>query len=246
MKKLLVILILPIFVLAQSENTSSLIELKSQITSQIHNDESMDTQENILDQAAMHKKSPGLAILYSLMLPGMGELYAGGYNSGIYFTIADAVAWSTLAGMKIYGNWKEDNYRSFAVSQGGATLDGKDDDYFANIGIYSDIYQYNNDQMLNRNYDEIYDVETHYWKWDSQAERKEYRNMWTSSENAYNNVRFAVGALIVNRIVSAINAVRLVSAYNKRIDEQSWNVSVGMTNPESQPTTLNLNFTTRF
>jgi hypothetical protein len=37
------------------------------------------------------RKSPALAILYSILLPGMGELYAGDYSSGKYFTIADGV-----------------------------------------------------------------------------------------------------------------------------------------------------------
>lgn len=247
MKKILLVLILPAFILAQADQTRSITELKQQIKNKIDlQDDMIAAQDNLLMQTANEKKSPGVAILYSLLLPGMGELYADGYGSGMYFTIADALAWGALAGMNIYGNWKEDSYRSFAVSQGGANLEGKDDKYFADLGNYPDIYEYNNEQKLNRNFEEMYDVETHYWKWESTEERREYRNLWSSSETAFNNVRFAVGALIVNRIVSAINAVRLVSAYNKRVDEISWNLSVGMSNHQNLPTSLNLNFTTRF
>ena len=39
-------------------------------------------------QQNFHKKNLGLAILYSLLLPGMGELYTDAYSSGKYFTIA--------------------------------------------------------------------------------------------------------------------------------------------------------------
>jgi hypothetical protein len=35
------------------------------------------------------KKSAGLAALYSLVLPGMGELYAEGFSSGKYFLLAE-------------------------------------------------------------------------------------------------------------------------------------------------------------
>ena len=37
------------------------------------------------------KKAVGLAVVYSLVLPGMGELYADGFSSGKYFLIAEGV-----------------------------------------------------------------------------------------------------------------------------------------------------------
>ena len=239
MKKLLLITLLPIMLFAQSP-TKSIVELKQQITTEI------DQVNSVQLQSAPQKKKAGIAILYSLLLPGMGELYADGYESGIYFTVADAVFWGGVAGLNIYGNWKEDSYRSFAESNGDVELNGKNEKYFADIGNYVDIYQYNKVQELSRNFDAIYDDKTQFWQWDDNAQRSEYRSMWTSSENAYNNVRFAVGALLLNRVVSAINAVRLVSAYNNRIQESSWNVSVGMTNHPTLPSSVNLNFTTKF
>jgi hypothetical protein len=71
--------------------------------------------------------------------------------------------------------------------------------------------------------------------------------MWTSSEQTYNDLRFVVGAMILNRVVSAINAVRLVSAYNNRLEEElSWNVSVGIKHTVNLPTSLNINFQKTF
>ena len=130
--------------------------------------------------------------------------------------------------------------------QATALFGGKNEKYFADIGNYVDVYEYNRTQELSRNFDQVYDEETHYWKWDGNAQRSEYRSMWTSSESAYNNIRFAVGALILNRVISAINAVRLVSAYNKRIESNDWNVSVGLNNHPNLPTSINLNFVTKF
>jgi len=67
--------------------------------------------------------------------------------------------------------------------------------------------------------------------------------MWVSSEQAHNDLRFVVGAMILNRIASMINAVRLVSAYNKRQSpNMSWNVSVGLRNQRNLPTSLSLDF----
>lgn len=187
------------------------------------------------------RKSPGLAILYSMLLPGMGEYYADNYSTGKYFTIADGVFWGIFAGVTIYGNNKEDDYRAFANSYGDVNLDGKDDEYFANIGIYENIGDFNKDRELNRKFNEVYNEETHYWGWENN-ERKEYRNLWTSSENAKNNVRFAVGALILNRIVSAIFAVRSVSAYNKRESKNlSWRLNFDVQQHQELPPSMVMN-----
>ncbi|MCK9280299.1 MAG: hypothetical protein M0P71_06755 [Melioribacteraceae bacterium] len=193
------------------------------------------------------KKNAGLAIAYSLLLPGMGELYADGYDTGIYFTVADGVFWGALAGLNIYGNWQKDNYKSFAQSDGGISNSGKDEDYYANISSYISIYEFNREKELNRQFNQVYDVKTHYWDWKTNNERRKYREMWSSSENAYNSIRFAVGALVLNRIVSAINAVRLVNKYNKGLEENlSWNISVGLVNDPNLPSGISLSFVKTF
>ena len=193
------------------------------------------------------KKSTGLAILYSVLLPGMGELYANSYESGKYFTIADAVSWGALAGFTVYGDRQRDNYLAFAKSFGGVNPDGKNDKYFADIGFYDDVESYNREQELNRDFQARYTGANNYWKWESDRKRKEYRNLWLSSENAKNNVRFAIGALILNRIISAINAVRLVSAYNKNLNKNlSWNVSFGVQNQVNLPSTFEMKFVANF
>ncbi len=193
------------------------------------------------------KKNPGLAVLYSLLLPGMGELYAGSYETGKYFTIADGTLWGIFTGFNLYGNWQRNNYRSYAQSDGYVNPEGKNSAYFATIGIYQDIYIYNREQELNRDFDKVYDVNRYYWKWNTNEQRKKYREMWSSSENAYNNVRFVVGALILNRLISAISAVRAVSRYNSSLEnETSWNVSFGVDQKPTLPSSLTFNFTTSF
>ncbi|PID59386.1 MAG: hypothetical protein CR986_06475 [Ignavibacteriae bacterium] len=220
MKKYLV-LFLFVCVTTQYSQNAQLLELKSNvlINSSLHN-------KILLHHSTKDKKSGFMAVLYSLLLPGMGELYAGDYSTGKYFTIADGVLWTTFTGMIIYGNNKEDDYRAFAESYGSVNLDGKDEEYFANISIYNNIADYNRDKELNRKFNEVYSTETHYWTWLGTKQRKEYRELWLSSENAKNNVRFVVGGLILNRIISAIWAARTVAKYNKNLNtEMSWNIN---------------------
>jgi len=140
----------------------------------------------------------------------------------------------------------KDNYKSFAASYAGADIAGKDDNYFVNVGLYMNIDEYNKIKELERSYADVYNA-NYAWQWESQSERKEFRRMWKSSENAYNNIRFAAGALILNRIASAINAVRLVSRYNKNLsNDLSWNVNFDYVNTVALPNTIRFNFVSSF
>ena len=193
------------------------------------------------------KKKASLAVLYSLLLPGMGELYADNYSLGQYFTIADAVGWGVVTGYSVYGNNKEEDYKAFAKTYAGVNLENKDSKYFATIGSYENINEYNTEKELYRQFDETYDVSKYNWSWKNSAQRKEYRKMWVSSEGAYNSIRFAVGALIVNRIISAIVAARSVSAYNKRVENNvTWNINFSTIQIPNLSSGLVLNFRKRF
>ncbi len=244
MKKLFFFfLLISSFIYSQNFIPSHSLKLKNDSKNLITSDKDHSTKF----QDEFHKKNAGLAILYSLLLPGMGELYAGSYSSGKYFTIADALLWGTYIGFNSYGSWRKSDYKAYAASNGGVNNTGKDANYYATIGDYFSINQYNDQKALERNYTQMYNVNQYYWKWNTNDERKTYRDMWVSSESAYNNLRFVAGALILNRIASAINAVRLVSAYNKRQgSELGWDLSVGVKNSPTLPTSLTFNFQTKF
>jgi len=242
MKKLF-LLIFCFSIISFPQSSKSLFELEEEIKS-VQQNSSLEINNFV--QEKPEKKKPILGILYSLLLPGMGELYADSYSSGKYFTIAEGALWGVFAGMNIYGKWQEDRYKSFAVSKAGITTESKDEEYYSIISQYLNIEEYNDEKALERKFDEIY-PERFFWKWNSQQEREEYRSLWLSSEQTFNDVRFVVGAMLLNRIASAINAVRLVSAYNKKIQEDvSWNFSVGISKPVNLPQFLTINFQKSF
>jgi hypothetical protein len=236
----LILLFLPQVIFSQND-LKSLQELKSTIKQTNQNQQEVNFTLN--PKFVTDKKSVGLGIIYSLLLPGMGELYADAYDVGKYFTIADGILWGTFIGMHAYSSWQKDNYESYAASRAGVDNNNKDADYYATIADYSSIDSYNDEKALERNFDQMYNTEQYYWKWNSVEERRTYRDMWTSSEQTNNDIRFVVGGLILNRVASAINAARLVSSYNKRIDEEvSWNFSIGFMNQPNLPTSISFNF----
>jgi hypothetical protein len=237
----LILLFLTQVTFSQTNDLKSLQELKTTIKQTEQNPQEINF--NLNPKLITEKKSVGLGIIYSLLLPGMGELYADAYDVGKYFTIADGVLWGTFIGMHAYSSWQKDNYQSYAASRAGVNNSNKDADYYATIGDYTSIDSYNDEKALERNFNQMYDTEIYYWKWNSVEERRTYRDMWTSSEQTNNDIRFVVGGLILNRVASAINAARLVSAYNKRLEEEvSWNFSVGFMNQPNLPTSITFNF----
>ena len=245
MKNILLLLIILTSQIFSQNNESSFYSFKQQAISEISQIKDLD--QPLVDDNVKQKKSTGLAIVYSLLLPGMGELYADAYDSGVYFTIADGVLWGTYVGMNVYANWQKDRYISYSQTNAGVTPENKDEDYYATIGEYLDIDQYNDQQAFEYNFDEMYDTETHFWKWNTSEERKEYRDMWVSSEQTFNDVRFVVGALLLNRVISAINAVRLVSKYNNNLSQEvGWNVSLGVQSYPDNTSSYNINFITSF
>ena len=140
----------------------------------------------------------------------MGELYAGSYSSGKYFTIAEGTLWGVYIGMNSYSYWLRNNYRAFAASAAGVNNSNKSSNYYSIISDYSNITEYNDAMSLQGSFNQMMNPNTDYWNWQSEVDRKNYRNLWYSSEQENDNLRFVVGALILNRVISAINAANLL------------------------------------
>jgi len=196
---------------------NSLFHLRSEFNQPIQSSLTYSQQE----YHSSTKKSVATAVLYSLILPGMGELYAEGFDQGKYSLIAEGALWLTYASFRQYGTWLRNDARQFAAVHSGAQIAGKNDQFFVDVGNFGNTYEYNEKKLIDRNPERLYDVHAgYYWQWDSDAHRSTFRTMRVSSERVLNNSKFIIGAVIVNHIFSAVNAARLVRRYNQRQDEE--------------------------
>ncbi len=201
----------------------------------------------LLQPAAAEEKSVLKAVAYSLLLPGMGELYAGGFDSGKYFLIAESGLWLTFTSFELYGNWLQNDARKFAAGHSAASVDGKDDQFFVNIGNFNNVYDYNEKKLRDRDLGGLYDVSgPFFWRWDSDQSRMKFRDLRVKSDNVINNVRFVVGAIIINHIASAVNAARIAIRGNKGGVAPEWDVQAGVlggiAHPNGVAVTLRKNF----
>lgn len=181
-----------------------------------------------LQLSAPEQKSVFRSVVYSLILPGMGELYAGGFDNGKYFLMAESGLWLTFASFELYGHWLQNDARRFAASHASASIDGKDDQFFVNLGNFTSVYDYNEKKLRDRDVADLYDPNgTFFWEWDSDQSRARFRGLRVKSDNVFNNVRFVVAAIIVNHIASAINAGRVATNKNKELASE-WQVQTGL------------------
>ncbi len=204
---------------------------------------------NLQEVNPVNKKSGFTAVLYSLLLPGMGELYVDGFDQGQYSLIAEGGLWLTYISFRQYGSWLQTDARNFAASHSGASTNGKQDQFFVDLGNFNDTYDYNDKKLRDRSLEKVYDVNAgYYWRWDSDQNRKEYRAIRVSSERVLNNSQFVIATIVVNRLISAINAARLTRLYNQRLNDNlgSWWLESSIINDGLKPDGLALRIVHRF
>jgi TM2 domain-containing membrane protein YozV len=170
-------------------------------------------------------KSVSLALVLSLVLPGAGEFYAGNFETGKYFLMADGTFWLTFAAFRFRGDWLREDARSFGTQHAGADFSGKDDQFLVNVGSYRSVDEYNQAQLRERQFHHVYHSPRDAWYWDNDENRLRFRQLRVSSDQMYENAKFAVGALVVNRIISAFSAARAASRVNAAASKQrAWRV----------------------
>ncbi|MFI5252438.1 MAG: hypothetical protein ACHQQQ_08415 [Bacteroidota bacterium] len=193
------------------------------------------------------KKSVPLGILYSLLLPGMGELYAGNYDKGKYFTIAEGALWVAYGGIQSYGDWIQSDARNFAVQHAGINFTNKNDQYFIDIGNFVSVNDYNTEILRERQYDKIYDPNSlSAWHWDTDANREAYRLLRVSSDEKFNNARFVLAAIVTNHIISAIDAARMIILNNKNNESELIHIKANVLGDLQHPNGMMLTFSKNF
>ena len=155
---------------------------------------------------------PFRAFLQSLLIPGWGQKYVGeGTAMGTVHFVTDVALWGAVVGFHAYGTWKKEAYRTFAVTHASITSEGKDNQYYVDIGNFHNLDQYNEQQRRDRDFDELYLSNDDWWEWDSNSNRLRFKRLRIQSGNALNNRYYVLGAIFLNHVFSAIHASRQAS-----------------------------------
>jgi hypothetical protein len=184
----------------------------------------MPSQQSVLITTQSQKKSVGRAFFSSLILPGTGEAYVGRTGYTKIFLTVEAVAWGLLLANHLNVNMQTKDYQNYGVQHAGVNPDGKDKEYWINVGFYNTIYDYNEQKRRERDVDAIYEENAYNaWFWDSESNRQYYAVKRAETREMEGRAVYYVGAIVLNHLVSAINAIRVARHYNKK-QELSWNM----------------------
>lgn len=166
-----------------------------------------------LVQSSVQPKSAFVGVALSFLLPGMGEVYAGNFESGRYFLGAELAMLLGIGAQQVRGASFESDYKVLARANAGVSGE-KDEQFWRDISSFSSIDDFNADRLRNRDFGRLYNPQTHFWQWNSEADRRQFRDLRIQSDKAYQSIYYFLAAMGINRVLSMINAARGVNAFN--------------------------------
>jgi len=182
--------------------------------------------------------SIGRAFLYSLILPGAGEIYTGSKFKAAIFLGVEAFSWYQYISNYSKGQDIEDDYRAFAnehwnpgeyrawlVEELGIPIDTLNEDFAHSLPDFKTQQYY---EMIGK-YDQfVYGWDdTDYSTGDSLSEKRdEYLKMRDNSNSKFDAAKNYAIVAITNRIISAFDAGLSARKLNKKADRFSSEVKV--------------------
>ena len=153
--------------------------------------------------------SPRGAFLRSMVVPGWGHYYVDKTNwtRGQYHMAADAVMLLSYIGLKVRTDHLETNLETYAMSNAGVDLGGRDRSMFLAVSNFDNLQAYNEYQLQSRNWDNfIAETPENQWNWDSSDDRNRYQDMRERVDKNNNQFPAIVTLMVANRVVSGLSA----------------------------------------
>jgi len=176
-----------------------------------------------LSDQKLEKKSVTKAFFLSLLLPGTGEAYVGKTDYTKVFMSIELAGWGLFIANRINVNKREEDYKNYAAQHAGLNRQDKTDQYWIDIGKFDNIYLYNEQRRRDRNVDAIYPENRSFiWKWDNLDSRLYYDAYRIDTRKIDERKIYIIGGIILNHLVSAVNALRVARAHNREIEALSW------------------------
>lgn len=149
-------------------------------------------------------------VIKSILLPGWGQKALGRKKRARVYNYFESGLILTIVGSSTFSNITIKNYIAFASEHAAISSSEKNHKYWVDIGNYDSITDYNDEHLRNREMDDLYpDDKKWSWDWDTDANRKAFEKKRISSDQLKLAATFGIGALMVNHIVSAIDALYL-------------------------------------
>ena len=154
-------------------------------------------------------------VVKSLVLPGWGEYSLDNQIRGRIFVLSETVLLLAILGSYSVAQRQEKEYKAYAAEHAGIDPIGKDRQFLVDIGNYSSLFTFNEEHLRWRDFNALYeDNDTWAWAWDSSNNRERFENTRIASDSWRLRGSFLIGGVVLNHIVSAIDALYLSKISN--------------------------------
>ncbi|MDE2997509.1 MAG: hypothetical protein OXU79_00350 [Gemmatimonadota bacterium] len=169
-------------------------------------------------------KSPAGAAALSLVLPGLGEFYAGGRRSARFFLVTEGILWSGMATFRFLESYRVDAYHAHAAAHAGIRLKNMPESFIKEVGDFESIYERNRRErfLAGEHADLRTETDDRIWEWDTEASRIEFLELRSKATSAEQKAFLFIGGLIFNRFASALNAASIARKSRTRDTDVSF------------------------
>lgn len=168
-----------------------------------------------LGPAVDHQKPLISPVVKSLVFPGWGEYSLDNQTRGRVFVLSETILLLAILGSYSVAQRKETEYKAYAAEHAGIDPLGKNRQFWVDIGNYSSLFTYNEEHLRWRDFNALYENnDTWAWAWDSNNNRERFENTRIASDIWRLRGSFLIGGVVLNHIVSAIDALYLSKISN--------------------------------
>lgn len=173
-------------------------------------------------------------VLKSAILPGWGQSELGEEKKKKIFTIFEFSALAACFASYGFSKHIQYNFKTFAANHANVQNFDNDRQFWVDIGNYINPDSHDNEHLRWRENVNLY-RDNSLWSWDSYNNMKKFEKLRIKSDFLNRQGKFIAGAILINHIISSIDALYIKNIKKQRSLEFSSSIDKG--NPR-----LELNF----
>jgi hypothetical protein len=176
--------------------------------------------------------NPRKVMLYSLLLPGLGQQMAGSEQRARVYYGVEAAIWTAWVVNGLEGRARKNRFIEYAQVVGGVGAADETDEYWRTVALFdrSDPGAGSANEYVRRLARALYPgdraaqdkylEEKGYfgdraWDWQSADNLERYRHLRSQSLDSYHRAQYSIGLAIAHRLISMVDAVRLAGKVNR-------------------------------
>lgn len=146
----------------------------------------------------------------SAILPGWGQYELNKNSRGNFFLTTEVIGIALTAFSFVKSNNIATTYQAIAAEHANVIGDGKNHQFWVDIGNYDSRVDYNDEHLRWRESDNLYPVNVNWnWDWDTEEKRKKFEELRVESDRMKIVGKFFIGGIVLNHIISVIDVYYL-------------------------------------